>query len=152
VIIVGAEVRKVVTIARSLRRAGVRSVVAAPSGQPLYTSSRAIAGRVQLEGDANESAGQLVRLALSERAAWVVPTSDTSLQIACAAYDELSAFCVVGSPPPRIVRRILDKSVTLATAARIGVPVPASVVIDRAADIEDALAQLRFPVIAKPGD
>jgi len=152
VIIVGAEVRKVVTIARSLRRAGVRSIVAAPSGQPLHTSSRAIAGRVQLEGDANESAGQLVRLALAERAAWVVPTSDTSLQIVCAAYDELSAFCAVGSPPPRIVRRILDKSVTLATAARIGVPVPASVAIERAADLEGALAQLRFPVIAKPGD
>lgn len=144
--------RKVVTIARSLRRAGVRSIVAAPSGQPLRTSSRAIASSVQLEGDANESAGQLVRLALAERADWVVPTSDTSLQIVCAAYDELSAFCAVGSPPPRIVQRILDKSVTLATAARIGIPVPASVAIERASDLDAALAQLRFPVIAKPGD
>lgn len=152
VIIVGAEVRKVVTIARSLHRRGVRCVVAAPSGQPLRASSRAIAGRVQLEGDANESAGQLVRLALSERAGWVVPTSDSSLQIVCAAYDELSAFCAVGSPPPRIVQRILDKSLTLAAAARIGVPVPVSVAIERASDLDAALTQLRFPVIAKPVD
>ncbi|MGH7620875.1 MAG: ATP-grasp domain-containing protein, partial [Gemmatimonadaceae bacterium] len=152
VIIVGAEARKIVTIARSLKRAGVRSIVAAPSGQPLQSSSRAISGSVQLEGDANESAGQLVRLAIAERAAWVVPTSDTSLQIVCAAYDELSAFCTVGTPPPRIVQRILDKSVTLATAAKVGVPVPVSVSIDRASDLDAAVARLRFPVIAKPGD
>lgn len=148
----GSEARKIVTIARSLKHAGVRSIVAAPSGQPLRTSSRAIAGSVQLEGDANESAGQLVRLAISEHAAWVVPTSDTALQIVCAAYDELSTLCVVGAPPPRIVKRILDKSVTLAAAAKIGVPVPVSVTIERTADLDAAIAQLRFPVIAKPGD
>lgn len=151
-IIVGSEVRKVVTIARSLRRAGVRCIAAAPSGQPLRTSSRAIAGRVQLEGDANESAGQLVRLAMTERAGWVVPTSDSSLQIICAAFDELSAVSAVGAPAPRIVQRILDKSVTLATASRVGVPVPLSVVIEHADALDAAIAQLRFPVIAKPGD
>lgn len=126
--------------------------MAAPSGQPLRASSRAFAGSAQLEGDANESAGQLVRLALAERAGWVVPTSDTALLIVCAAYEELSSFCAVGSPPPRIVQRILDKSVTLATAASVGVPVPASVAIESARDLDAAIVGLRFPVIAKPAD
>ncbi|MEO7039466.1 MAG: ATP-grasp domain-containing protein [Gemmatimonadaceae bacterium] len=152
VIIVGAEPRKLVTIARSLQRAGVRCVVATPRGQSLRISSRAIAGTVKLRGDIAESATMLVRLARSENARWVVPTSDTSLQIVCAAYDDLSRFCAVGAPRPEIVQRVLDKSITLKIAEQVGVPVPVSVAIERASDIDAALARMRFPIIARPGD
>lgn len=151
-IIVGAEPRKLVTIARSLHRACVRCIVATPRGQPLRISSRAIAGTVQLRGDMAESATMLARLARSEGALWVVPTSDTSLQIVCAAYDDLSPFCAVGAPPPPIVQRVLDKSITLAMAAQAGVPVPVSITIERASDLDAALEHMRFPIIAKPGD
>lgn len=152
VVIVGAEPRKLVTIARSLHRAGVRCIVATPRGQSLRISSRAIAGTAQLRGDLAESATMLARLARSEGASWVVPTSDTSLQIVCAAYDELSRFCAIGAPPPVIVQRVLDKSITLAMAAQAGVPVPVSMTVERAIDLEAALGQMRFPIIAKPGD
>jgi len=152
VIIVGAEPRKIVTIARSLHRAGVRCIVATPSGQPLRVSSRAFAGVVRLRGDTPDSASMLARLARSENARWVVPTSDTSLQLVCAAYDELAPFCAVGAPPPAIVQRVLDKAVTLSIAQQCGVPVPTSVKIPRATDLETALATMRFPIIAKPGD
>lgn len=152
VIIVGAEPRKIVTIARSLHRAGVRCIVATPSGQPLRVSSRAFAGVVRLRGDTPDSASMLARLARSENARWVVPTSDTSLQLVCAAYDELVPFCAVGAPPPAIVQRVLDKAVTLSIAQQCGVPVPTSVKIPRATNLETALATMRFPIIAKPGD
>ena len=107
-IIVGAEPRKLVTIARSLHRAGVRCIVASPSGQPLRVSSRAFADVARLRGDIAESAGVLTRLARDEGARWVVPTSDTSLQVVCAAYDELARFCSVGAPPPAIVQRAVS--------------------------------------------
>ena len=152
VIIVGAEPRKLVTIARSLHRAGVRCVIAIPSGQPLRVSSRAFADVVRLRGDITDSAGALVRLARSEGAGWVVPTSDSSLQIVCAAYAELSRICAVGTPPPAIVQRVLDKSITLSIAQKCGVPVPTSVTIPRVSDLDAALATMRFPIIAKPGD
>ena len=152
VIIVGVEPRKLVTIARSLHRAGVRSIVATPRGQALRISSRAIADTVQLHGDMSESAASVVRLARSEGASWVVPTSDSALQIVCAAYDDLSRFCAVGAPPPAIVQKVLDKSITLAMAAQAGVPVPISLTIERASDLEAALEQMCFPIIAKPGD
>ena len=132
VIIVGAEPRKIVTVARSLHRAGVRCIVATPHGQPLRVSSRAFAGVVRLRGDLADSADMLARLARSEGAAWVVPTSDSSLQIVCAAYQDLSRHSAVGSPPPAIVQRVLDKAITLAIAKRCGVPVPTSVTIARA--------------------
>ncbi|MEP7065123.1 MAG: ATP-grasp domain-containing protein [Gemmatimonadota bacterium] len=152
VIIVGAEPRKIVAIARSLHRDGVRCVVATPNEQPLRVSSRAFARVVQLRGDIAESGEVLARLARAEDAKWVVPTSDSSLQIVCAVYHELSRFCAVGSPPPEIAQRVLDKSITLAVAERCGVPVPTSVEIPRAADLEPALASMHFPIIAKPGD
>ncbi len=151
-IIVGAEPRKIVTIARSLHRAGVRCVVAVPRGQSMHVSSRAFAEVSRLRGDVAESAGVLVRLARAEGARWVVPTSDSSLQILIAAYDELSQLCPVGSPPPHIVQRVLDKSITLAVAEQCGVPVPKSVTIARASGLNAALAGMRFPIIAKPGD
>jgi protein-tyrosine-phosphatase/predicted ATP-grasp superfamily ATP-dependent carboligase len=141
-----------VTIARSLHRAGVRCILAVPRGQPLRVWSRAFAGAVQLHGDIPQSSGMLAHLARYEDARWVVPTSDSSLQIVCAAYQELSQFCAVGAPPPPIVQRVLDKAITLNIARQCGVPVPTSVTIARAAELEPALATMRFPVVAKPAD
>ena len=152
VIIVGAEPRKLVTIARSLHRAGARCIVALPRGNVLRLSSRSIAATVKLHGDMAEQAAMLDRLARTEGTGWVVPTSDTSLQIVCAAYVELSRSCAVGAPPPAIVQRVLDKAITLAIAEKVGVPVPLSLAIARASDLDAALARLRFPIIAKPGD
>ena len=130
----------------------MRCIVATPSGQPLRVSSRAFASVVRLHGDVTDSAGSLVRLARSENVGWVVPTSDSLLQVVCAAYDELSRFCAVSTPPPAIVQRVLDKAITLSIAQQCGVPVPTSVSIPRAADLDAALTTMRFPIIAKPGD
>ena len=58
----------------------------------------------------------------------------------------------MGAPPPAIVQRVLDKAITLAIAEKVGVPVPISLAIVRASDLDAALALLRFPIIAKPGD
>jgi protein-tyrosine-phosphatase/predicted ATP-grasp superfamily ATP-dependent carboligase len=141
-----------VTVARSLHRAGVRCIVAIPRGQQLRVSSRAFAGVVRLHGDLADSSEMLARLARSQDATWVVPTSDSSLQVVCAAYQDLSRHSAVGSPPPEIVQRVLDKAITLAIAERCGVPVPTSVTIARATELESALATMRFPIIAKPAD
>lgn len=152
VIIVGEEPRKVVIIARSLHRHGVRVIVAVQGGHDLRVRSRAIAGVVHLGSSVDDSAQLLLMLARTEHAAWIVPTSDSSLCIACAVYDDLSKFCAVGCPPPNIVQRVLDKPETLAVAAACGVPVPMSTAIASASELETVLPQLHFPIIAKPGD
>jgi protein-tyrosine-phosphatase/predicted ATP-grasp superfamily ATP-dependent carboligase len=152
VIIVGAEPRKVVTVARSLRRAGVRCLVATPRGESLRVSSRAIAGTLHLHGDVAEQAEVLSRLARSEGARWVVPTSDRTLRIVSAAHRELSRTCAVGAPPPAIVQRVLDRSVLFETARNAGVPAPLPVAIARAGDLESILHRLRFPLVARPRD
>lgn len=151
-IIVGGAPRKVVTIARSLHRRGVRSIVAPLASEPLYVSSRAISEVVHLDGGTESAAQLLCMLATSEAAAWVIPTSDSALTVVSAAYQELSRICAVGCPPPDIVKRVLDKQVTLRVAAQCGVPVPVSVAIESPSGLEGAISQLSFPIIAKPGD
>jgi predicted ATP-grasp superfamily ATP-dependent carboligase/protein-tyrosine-phosphatase len=126
--------------------------VALIGSETLRVSSRAIANVAHLQGGVEDSAQLLRMLVQSEGARWVVPTSDSALTVICATYEELSRVCAVGCPPPNIVQRVLDKPVTLEIAARCGVPVPVSVSIASASDLDSALQRLRFPVIAKPGD
>src|SRR5665213_2641770 len=151
-IIVGGEPRKVVTIARSQHRQHVRSIVALAPGETLHVSSRAISGVVQLEGSTQEAAQLLRMLVETEAASWVVPTSDSSLSILCAGYDEISRLCAVCCPAPQVVQRVLDKPVTLEIAARCGVPAPVTVAIENTAALDAVLPTLQFPIIAKPGD
>lgn len=94
----------------------------------------------------------LGRHARSEGAKWVVPASDMSLQIVCAASAELSRFCAVAAPPLAIVQRVLNRETMLATAKAVGIPISDAVKIPRASDLDSALERLRFPVIARVGD
>lgn len=151
-IIVGAEPRVVVTIARSLHSRGVRCVVAIPAGQSLRVSSRAISAAVNLEGSIADSAVLLRHVADSEHASWIAPTSDGALAVIGYAYEELSRICAIGCPPPNIVERVLDKSQTLTAALRCGVPVPRSVTINSPEELSITLAPLRFPLVVKPAD
>jgi protein-tyrosine-phosphatase/predicted ATP-grasp superfamily ATP-dependent carboligase len=129
-------------------------VVVAVSGrhQTLSVSSRAIATVTHLAGGTDDAARMLRMVAESERARWIVPTSDSALNLIGAAYDDLTRLCAVGSPSPHVVQRVLDKPVTLEIAARCGVPVPMSFTVRNASELEATLPRMRFPVIAKPGD
>ncbi len=151
-IIVGAEPRIVVTVARSLHRHGVRCIVAVPPGQSLRVSSKAISATFQLVGSVAEAATLLRLLAAAEQAAWIAPTSDGALSIVGHDYDQLSRVAAIGCPRPKIVARVLDKSRTLAAAERCGVPIPKSAVIPSVQDLDSAVSALRFPLVAKPGD
>lgn len=114
-------------------------------------SSRAIDRVVELDGSFTEAGAMLQLLVSAERAAWVVPCTDGALRIIAQAYGELARITSVGCPRPEVVQRVLDKEQTLAAARRCGIPVPDSISINTAADIDAALETLRFPVIAKPG-
>ncbi len=151
-IIVGAEPRVVVTVARSLHRHGVRCVVAVPPGQSLRVDSRAISAAIQLEGSVAEAAALLRLLAQAEHVSWVAATSDVALAIVGHDYDQLSRVCKISSPRPEIVARVLDRSQTLAIAERCGVPVPRSVRVESIDNFDSAIVGLRFPVVAKLGD
>lgn len=150
-LIVGSGPRVVITVARSLWRRGISVIVVVPTGQEWKIRSRAIAAVVPLEGTDESCAAQLVALARLHRASWIVPCSDTALELVARAYDELAATSRVATPPHPVIRRVLDKHATLAAAAGCGVPVPVSHVIDSPAAAA-AADPAWFPLVAKPAD
>lgn len=149
-IIVGAAPRVVVTIARSLHRAGVRCLVAVPPNESLSAASRAVSSVVQLDGSVADAAAMLRLLADAERAVWIAPTCDDALAIVGHSYAALTQICPVASPQPHIAVRALDRSQTLAAAERCGIPIPLSAVIESACELETMIERISFPVIVQP--
>ncbi|OLE14171.1 MAG: hypothetical protein AUG89_03130 [Acidobacteria bacterium 13_1_20CM_4_56_7] len=79
----------------------------------------------------------------------ILPAGDPALAALRDLYDELSPTVHVGCPPPAVVERVLNKSLTLEAAQKVGIRVPFTCTIT--ADQLDSVApQLRFPVVAKP--
>lgn len=71
---------------------------------------------------------------------------DASLEPAVASLLELAGIPYTGSPP-RAMTLALEKPITRAVLAALGVPVPAGVTLVRG---DESLAGLRYPVIVKP--
>jgi protein-tyrosine-phosphatase len=107
-VIVGAEPRIIVPVARSLHRQGVRCIIAVPPRESFSIRSRTIADVVQLHGTLAEASSFLGLLADAQDAAWIAPASDDGLAIIAHGYSWLSRICAVGCPEPDAVARVLD--------------------------------------------
>ncbi|WP_447977177.1 arsenate reductase/protein-tyrosine-phosphatase family protein [Candidatus Nitrospira bockiana] len=151
VLILGEEPRIVVAVARSLARCGVAVDVAAMSPHAPSISSRAIRRFVRLpspEADPLFFFASLLQRVVGFEYDRVIPASDTALSVIAEHFETVAEIAPPACPAPGIVRRVLDKSCTLALAARHGVPVPETYPVTCAADVDARL--IRFPVIAKP--
>ena len=153
VLILGAEPRIAVSIARSLGRRGIPVDVAALSRTDLRMSSRAIRGFSYLPDHQNKGPdfiAALTRLIRSNRYSLLIPCSDTALTQVVKYYDRLESIVKVGGPPPEIIKRVLDKDHTLKLAQRCGIPVPATYHIADISVLRELRQTLRYPMIAKP--
>lgn len=153
VLILGDEPRVVVPIARSLARRGIPVDVAALSLDAPPLSSRAVRSFVRLPSPQQEP--QVFSAALLDFIEMkghdlLLPSNDTALAAISQHYGELSALLRVGCPRPHVVRRILDKVVTLQAAEQCGINVPKTYRISSAAELEAVRSELRFPMIMKP--
>lgn len=148
-ILVGEEARVVVAVARSLHGQGMPTIVAVPAGASSGIRSRAIDDVIELDGPLERRAAGLVAVAELHRASWVAPCSDAGLRIVREGYRTLAALVPLAAPPPPVIDRVLDRTVTLDVAASCGVPVPNSVGLGT----DTALAALNdqdFPLLARP--
>jgi protein-tyrosine-phosphatase/predicted ATP-grasp superfamily ATP-dependent carboligase len=155
-LILGAEPRVAVTIARSLHRRGVRTTVGVLSEAEPGIPSRVVGACARLpdstEADGGSFLSALLALLAGGRFDLLIPSSDRALA-AVAAHDErLRARVRVGCPPARVLQRVLEKSATLEIAARCGVPVPPTYDLDGLDEGAVDRADLEFPVVAKPRD
>src|SRR5207244_1692263 len=58
---------------------------------------------------------------------------------------------ICGRPPTAIIERVLNKALTLEAAQKCGIKVPFTCALANVTELEQVAAQLRFPVVAKPG-
>ena len=153
VLVLGAEPRIAVSIARSLKRHGIPVDVAALSQNDVRLSSKAIRKFSCLPDHKNEAQdfiGFLERLILLNHYSMLIPCSDTALTEVVRYYDRLESMVNICSPKPEIIKRVLDKNETLKLAQSCGIPVPVTYHISDISELRDLRQTLRYPMIAKP--
>ena len=153
VIILGAEPRVVVTVARSLHRCGIPVIVVGLSAEEPQPVSNAIRSFVRLTHHREERdkfLEDLSGLIERERCSMLMPSSDTGLTLVADHYEQLASLLHVGCPPPAIVRQVLDKDQTLQVAQKYGITIPATYAIYDRAQLETSAGQMQFPIVAKP--
>jgi len=153
VLILGAAPRISLPIARSLHRRGIPVEVASFQPEEPDLGSRALREhhRLPLRSQrSTEFSAALLALVTKKQFDVIIPASDPALAALAEAYDGLTPLLHVACPPPRTVERVLNKSLTLEIAQRIGIQVPFTETIATAAELEQIAPRLRFPLVVKP--
>lgn len=149
----GNENQAVATV-RSLARAGHTVTVGADTRWSKAGWSRDCSDSFQYpppQEDAEAFLDAVVDRAAQTRGTLVLPmTERTTLPISRARQRLIENDSLVVLPPHDTVLRAFDKDQTTRLAASLGIDVPATVVVESRADLDDAAAALRFPVVLKP--
>jgi len=80
----------------------------------------------------------------------VIPTDDQTLIALADHYDHIRQWTRVACPPPEVVRRVLNKAVTLETARQCGIAVPATEIVASSDELMLSGSQLAYPRVLKP--
>src|SRR5436190_22882769 len=130
VLVLGAEPRVSLCVARSLWRRGITVDVAPLSNTAPRLRSRAVREQIRVSDADGEHpdrfSDKLLSLVETGRYDMLVPASDSALAVVAEHYDRLASLLHVGCPPPEIVSRVLDKDQTLAVARGLSMAVPES--------------------------
>ncbi|HTK86156.1 MAG TPA: hypothetical protein VL329_00425, partial [Nitrospiraceae bacterium] len=154
VLILGAEARVSVPLARSLQAHEIPVHVASLSADEPWLFSRAIRSFTRLphlSEAPEETLEALSRLIVSKQIDMVIPTSDTTLTALLHDYDHLRNLAHLACPPPTVACRVLNKHITLERAAQIGVPVPRSYTMSGLDELNRLGERMQFPIVCKPG-
>jgi len=153
VLILGAEPRVSVPLARSLQAHDIPVHVASLSADEPRLSSRAIRSFTRLPNLSEapeETRDALSQLIVSEHIDMVIPTSDTTLTALFHDYDHLRDLAHLACPSPAVACRVLNKHITLDLAKEIGVPIPRSYAISGLGDLDRLEESMKFPIVCKP--
>ncbi|MGC2541262.1 MAG: ATP-grasp domain-containing protein [Candidatus Sulfotelmatobacter sp.] len=157
VLIVGSTPRITIPIARSLHRRGVRVEVASFSAIEAPPRSNAVFDFVRLPSPYDRTDSQspafvefLARLISQRHYDMLIPANDPALVVISEHDRRLRDLLHVACPPPQVVQRVLDKSITLDFARQAGIRAPSTYHVSNILELEALSIQIRFPVVAKP--
>jgi protein-tyrosine-phosphatase/predicted ATP-grasp superfamily ATP-dependent carboligase len=152
-LILGFEPRITIPIARSLNNHNIRVTVATFAAGAKTGRSRAIHETVVVPNPCCEPDRFWSAFAALIRAGqfdFLIPCGDLALVAIAPLYEQLNRLLYVSCPPPQIVKRVLDKRVTLAVARQCNVPIPTTFCIASLDELEIIRHDLVFPIICKP--
>ncbi|MGE4062935.1 MAG: ATP-grasp domain-containing protein [Rhodospirillaceae bacterium] len=146
----GSTPRIVLPIARCLQRHGIDVHVASllPDNPPLR--SRTLASFHLAPDETKAFVAFVTSLVRAHNIKLVYPCGDEALTLLAHTHAQLQEVVKLASPPPPAARAVLNKDITLAKAAELGIPAPAEHTFADEAAFRDALPSIRFPLIAKP--
>ena len=158
VLLLGSVPRITIPIARSLHRHGVEVEVASFSNIESPPRSTAISAFHRLASPGDPTDGQpstltqLTRLISERHYDMLVPVNDPALAFISEHDAPLRELLYVACPPPEVVKRVLNKSLTVEFARLAGIHTPSTFRISNVFDLHGLADQLHFPLVAKPHD
>jgi len=148
----GAE-RPALAIVRALGSRGATVIVGAEERVSLAATSRYCSRRVTYPSPDRDRAGFehfLLDFVARERVDVVLPVTDVTTHAVCAHQDWIGRYTAVAVPPLDVFESISDKGALLERAARVGVPTPRTVFIDRPSRLGDVINDVDYPAVVKP--
>jgi protein-tyrosine-phosphatase/predicted ATP-grasp superfamily ATP-dependent carboligase len=142
-----------VAVSRCLSKRGVPVTFADIGAPGRVPASRAIHNFVRLpdyQNTPDEFIAALTKLIQTGGYDTILPCSDGGLVAISRYYDRLAPLVYLGCPQPHIVRRVLDKNLTLEAARACDIPLPKTYQILNITALEQLRGEISFPVIAKP--
>jgi predicted ATP-grasp superfamily ATP-dependent carboligase len=91
-----------------------------------------------------------MRLISRRRYDMLIPANDPALALISRHDECLRELLYVACPPPQVVQRVLNKSLTLEIARKAGIHTPSTYRVSNPAELAALSSQLRFPLVAKP--
>lgn len=139
VLILDAEQRAALAVARSLASRGLRVEVASASPDPLAASARGVVASHYVPS-AEQSADSFLNWLGKQEPIPVVPVTDTSTMLVNMHGEQANSGYA----------RVSDKASLLELAALKGVPVPTGQVVESVSAALSAASRIGYPVIMKP--
>jgi predicted ATP-grasp superfamily ATP-dependent carboligase len=145
--------RSALAVTRSLGRRGISVVVGEEEPVFLAGSSRHCRRRVIYPSPYRDPEGFrsfLAEFVAREGVDLVVPVADVTTAAVSLDQERLRHHTAVAVPPFEAFETVTDKASALEAAARIGIPIPATHVVDGVAGLAGIAGRIQFPAVVKP--
>jgi predicted ATP-grasp superfamily ATP-dependent carboligase len=153
VLVTDGDNRAALAVTRALGRRGHHVVVAERRSPALAQVSRYCAGRVTYPdpgADADAFITALVDAVRTHEIDVLLPVADITTALVTEHRERIEAICALPVADADVVARAADKVAIMQTAVRLGVPIPATVYVDRGEDPVERAATLAYPIVVKP--
>jgi len=145
--------RAALAVTRSLGRRGHHVVVGEAGGRALAQASRYCSTAVTYPDPARQPQAFVEWLAatvVSERIDVVLPVADIATVLVVENRQAIDPKVRIPFSTAHAINRAADKSCLVRLANELGVPAPATVVLDHPSRVQECAARVNFPLVIKP--